>query len=60
MPRYVRILTVVPYLIAVLVLILIARRVGWAFFGVGFGLILASSLLLALALGRRSQRRKNR
>jgi ABC-type transport system involved in cytochrome bd biosynthesis fused ATPase/permease subunit len=60
MPRYVRILTVVPWLMAVLLLILIARTVGWAFFGVVFALILALSLLLALSLGRRSQRRKNR
>jgi ABC-type transport system involved in cytochrome bd biosynthesis fused ATPase/permease subunit len=60
MPRYVRILTVVPSLVAVLFLILVATNVGWAFFGVVFGLILALSLLMALALGRRSQRRKNR
>jgi len=59
MPRYVRPLTFLPWLIVALFLIVVAARVGWSLFAAVFGVILAASLLFALALGHRSNRQKN-
>jgi membrane-anchored protein YejM (alkaline phosphatase superfamily) len=57
-PRYVRVLTFIPYLIVLLFLVVIAMKVGWVFFFVSFAIWLLGSLLFGTWLIRRSRRRR--
>jgi len=56
-PRYVRVLTFIPYLIVLLFVVVIAMKVGWVSFLVLFVIWLVGSLLFASWLLRRSRRR---
>ncbi len=60
MPRYVRALTFVPWLIVAMLLVIVATRVGVAFFAAMLGLCVAGSLVFVLVLARRSRRSSNR